>query len=53
MKGGSIFIYEKFNEIILDELEKLYKKYLEKENEFITNVTKCKVEEILNNFVFN
>lgn len=53
MKEGSIFIYEEFNKIMLDLLEKKYKEYLQEENEFITKVTKGKVEEILNNFVFN
>ena len=53
MKEGSIFIYEEFNDKLLDKLEKRYKKYLQEENEFITQVTKNKVETIINNFVFN
>ena len=53
MKEGSIFIYDEFNKMLLDMLEKEYKEYLQKDNEFITNVTKGKVEEILNRFVFN
>ena len=53
MKEGSIFIYEKYNEILLNELEKLYKEYLKNENQIINNVTKGKVEEIINNLTFN
>ena len=53
LKEGSIFIYDEFNKMLLDILEKNYKIYLKEENEFITNVTKGKVEEIINNFVFN
>lgn len=53
MKEGSIFIYEKYNEILLNELEKLYKEYLKNENQIINNVTKGKVEEIINNLIFN
>ena len=34
-------------------MEKKYNEYLQTENEYITNVTKDKVEAILNNFVFN
>ena len=53
MREGSIFVYEEFNKELLDMLEKKYKEYLQEENEFIKNVTKDKVEEILNKFVFN
>jgi hypothetical protein len=53
MKEGSLFIYDEFNKILLDIMEKKYNEYLQTENEYITNVTKDKVEAILNNFVFN
>ena len=53
MKEGSIFIYDEFNKILLETLEKRYQIYLHEDNEFITNVTKGKVEEIINHFVFN
>ena len=53
MKEGSIFIYEKYNEILLNELEQLYKEYLKNENQIINDVTKGKVEEIINNLIFN
>lgn len=53
MKEGSLFIYDEFNKILLDIMEKKYNEYLQTENEYITNVTKDKVEAILNNFVFS
>ena len=53
MKEGSFFIYDEFNKMLLDNLENRYKLYLQEENQFITDVTKGKVEEILNNFISN
>ena len=53
MKEGSFFIYDEFNKMLLNILEKSYKEYLQNENEYIINITKGKVEEIINNFVFN